>query len=134
MNYLLDTHVVLWALYDDDKLPNKVKEIILNQNNSLYFSVVSPWEIETKHQKKPENIKINGKQVAFLCRQAGYKTINININHINEYVELGMLFNNVDHHDPFDKMLLAQAKTENMILITHDKKFKLYDDSNILLF
>ena len=134
MNYLLDTHVVLWALYDDDKLPNKIKEIILNQNNSLYFSVVSPWEIETKHQKKPENIKINGKQVTFLCRQAGYKTINININHINEYVELGMLFNNIDHHDPFDKMLLAQAKAENMILITHDKKFKLYNDSNILFF
>ena len=128
MKYLLDTHIILWALLDDKSLDKKVKEIILNKNNEIYYSTVSSWEVEIKHQKD-KNFKLTGEQLAFLCDQNYLLNIAIKNNHINKLKDI----ENKVNKDPFDRMLLAQAKAENMILITHDKKFKNYDKNNILI-
>ena len=128
MKYLLDTHIILWALLDDKSLDKKVKELILNKNNEIYYSTVSSWEVEIKHQKD-KNFKLTGEQLAFLCDQNYLLNIAIKNNHINKLKDI----ENKVNKDPFDRMLLAQAKAENMILITHDKKFKNYDKNNILI-
>ena len=128
MRYLLDTHIILWALLDDKSLDKKVKELILNKNNEIYYSTVSSWEVEIKHQKD-KNFKLSGEQFIFLCDQNNLLNLNINNKHVNNLKNIENKINN----DPFDRMLLSQAKAENMILITHDKKFKNYDKNNILI-
>lgn len=128
MKYLLDTHIILWALLDDKNLDKKAKELILNKNNEIYYSTVSSWEVEIKHQKD-KNFKLTGEQLAFLCDQNYLLNLNINNKHVDNLKKI----ENKTNKDPFDRMLLAQAKAENMILITHDKKFKNYDKNNILI-
>ena len=128
MKYLLDTHIILWALLDDKSLDKKVKELILNKNNEIYYSTVSSWEVEIKHQKD-KNFKLSGEQFIFLCDQNNLLNIKINNKHVNNLKNIENKINN----DPFDRMLLAQAKAENMILITHDKKFNNADMNNILI-
>lgn len=132
MRYLLDTHIVMWALANHPKLKNDVRDILLNPKNEIYYSVVSPWEVEIKHLKDKERFTLTGKQLSFLCEQAGFINININTKRIEEIQNVKTI-NNVEHNDPFDKMLLAQARSENMILITHDKKFKNYLDSHLFV-
>ena len=128
MRYLLDTHIILWALLDDKSLDKKVKELILNKNNEIYYSTVSSWEVEIKHQKD-KSFKLTGEQFIFLCDQNYLLNLNINNKHVNNLKNV----ENKINKDPFDRMLLAQAKAENMILITHDKKFNNYDKDNVMI-
>ena len=128
MKYLLDTHIILWALLDDKSLDKKVKEIILDNNNEIYYSTVSTWEVEIKHLKD-KNFRLSGEQLAFLCDQNNLLNISINNKHVNYLKEI----ENKINKDPFDRMLLAQAKSENMVLITHDKKFRNYDNNHLLI-
>ena len=65
MKYLLDTHIILWALIEDSRLNERVKEIILDNNNEIYYSTVSVWEVEIKHQKE-KSFTLTGEQLAFL--------------------------------------------------------------------
>ena len=128
MRYLLDTQIILWALLDDKSLDKKVKELILNKNNEIYYSTVSSWEVEIKHQKD-KSFKLTGEQFIFLCDQNYLLNLNINNKHVNNLKNV----ENKINKDPFDRMLLAQAKAENMILITHDKKFNNYDKDNVMI-
>lgn len=131
MKYLLDTHIILWALSGSKKLDSHIKDIIEDSQNTIYYSTVSPWEVELKHQKRKE-FKLSGKQFIFLCDQNGLENIEIKNKHILELVNLKTNKMN-NHNDPFDKILLAQAISENMIFITHDKKFKYYSNKNIMI-
>lgn len=130
MKYLLDTNIILWALVNDARLSRKAKEIILDSGNSIYYSTISPWEVEIKHLKDP-NFRLSGEQLIFLCDQNGLLNLSVQIEHIRELKNLDQP--QVQHKDPFDKMLLAQARYENMILITHDSKFRQYDDKHLLI-
>ena len=131
MKYLLDTHIILWALINDEHLSKKVIDIINDSNNDIYFSSISPWEVEIKHQKK-DSFKLTGKQLTFLCEQNGLLDIPIKNKHIDELENLKN-DNKIKHSDPFDRMLLCQAISENMILITHDHKFEAYESKNVLI-
>ena len=131
MKYLFDTHVLLWALINDQNLSPKVIDIINDVNNDIYYSSISPWEVEIKHLKR-EDFKLSGEQLIFLCNQNGLHSIQINNKHICELKNIKKN-KKTKHNDPFDKMLLAQAISENMILITHDKKFSAYSNPNIML-
>lgn len=128
MKYLLDTHIIIWALLDSNKLSEDIKKIILNKTNQIFYSSISPWEIEIKHQKD-KRFKINGEDFCFLCDQNNVYNLPIQNKHVYEYKNVI----SKNHHDPFDKMLLAQAISEDMILITHDTKFKEYKDKHILM-
>ena len=130
MKYLLDTHIILWALVNDARLSRKVKEIILDSGNSIYYSTISPWEVEIKHLKDP-NFRLSGEQLIFLCDQNGLLNLSVQNEHIRELKNLNQP--QVQHKDLFDKMLLAQARYENMILITHDSKFRQYDYKHLMI-
>lgn len=125
MNYLLDTHILIWYFAGDKRLPIKIQEIINNDENHIYYSIVSPWELEIKHLKN-KNFKATGKQLSFLCEQNYIDILPVNNEHINNLSEVDKLCNIADHNDPFDKMLISQAITDNLVLITHDKKMKGY--------
>ena len=123
MRYLLDTHIILWSLINDKHLSNEVIDIIKNKNNEIYYSTASTWEVEIKHQKIKE-FKLSGEQFAFLCDQNGLFNIQISNKHIFALNDL-IKESNVTHNDPFDKILLSQSISENMIFVTRDKKFNL---------
>ena len=132
MNFLLDTHIVMWALIDHPNLPSHIRELILNDDNVIYYSTITPWEVEIKHLKKPDEVKISGERLAYMCDQAGFINLGICNDHIKELKNVGPNDQKVKHNDPFDKMLLAQARSEGMILVTHDKKFNGYNDPHLL--
>lgn len=133
MKLLLDTHVAMWSIAGYELLDKKIYEMIMNPDNDIYYSTVTPWEIEIKHLKRPDKIKISGEQFADLCEQARFINLNIKNEHISELKNIVSKDKKQKHNDPFDKMLLAQARYENLVLVTHDKKFKLYNDSDHLL-
>ena len=128
MKYLLDTCILLWGLAGDKRFPDSLKEIINDPNNEIYYSSISVWEVELKHLKL-ENFQLSGEQFSFLCDQNYLNLLSIKNKHIFNLNN----FQNRSHKDPFDKMLLAQADSENMILITQDKKFSLYPMKNIVI-
>ena len=132
MMYLLDTHIIMWALLDHPYLPDKARELIGNNGNKIYYSTVSIWETEIKHIKKPDKIAISGARLAFLCEQAGFINLEIKNKHVKEIGSIEPDDPSTVHNDPFDKMLLAQARSEEMILITHDGKFTNYTDHHLL--
>ena len=130
MKYLLDTHVIMWALIDSPKISKEVKQILFDNDNTIYYSTVSAWEVEIKHLKK-ESFKLSAKQLCFLCDQNYVLNLPIQNKHVEELENINS--EGFKHNDPFDKMLLAQAKAENMILITHDKRFKNYNSKNVMI-
>ena len=132
MNLLLDTHVAIWALFDDGRLSNKAKKYILNPNNTIYYSVVSSWEILLKHAHDPNNMIINAQQFINGCRLAGFISVKLSDRHIITIDTLSISENAPEHKDPFDKLLLAQAKSEDFFLLTHDKKLLCYDEECLI--
>ena len=124
MNLLLDTHILLWALSEDERLSEKAKELILEQGNALYYSVVSVWEIAIKHALHPDNVKISGKEFSDYCQQAGFLSLVLRDKHVYSLETLHRDGDVPKHNDPFDRILLSQAKTANMSLLTHDTLFQ----------
>lgn len=132
MRYLLDTHVILWALIDDKRIPKDIKEKLLNSNNQVYYSTVSPWEVEIKHQEQ-KNFTLSAKQFCFLCDQNDILNLPIKNDHVIKLNDIIKANKKFKYNDPFDKMLLAQSLQENMTLITHDKKLMVYNTGNVIL-
>lgn len=129
MKYLLDTHTILWLMVGSKRIPREVLNIVDNPNNQVFYSTVSAWEIELKHLKH-KSFKLSGEQFVFLCDQ----NYLINIPVYNQHISCLKGLVNKKHNDPFDKLLLSQAMSENMTFITHDKNFKNYKCSNIYLY
>lgn len=132
MKLLLDTHMLIWLLNGDTKLPKKAKELIMQEDNEIYYSVVSLWEIEIKHNLKANSISHSARDVADYCQNSGCKLIQLKDNSIYKLGELTRPENEPPHKDPFDRMLICQAISENMLLLTHDSLIKGYDSGNIL--
>lgn len=132
MRILLDTHILLWALSNDDKLPEKARELILNEENDIYYSVISLWEVEIKHLAHPDMMPVSAKEISGYCEQSGYKQITIKEDHIFTMKELKREKCVPPHKDPFDRMLICQADVEKMVFITHDSLISGYNKSCIL--
>ncbi|MBV8048678.1 MAG: type II toxin-antitoxin system VapC family toxin [Paludibacterium sp.] len=116
MNVLLDTHIALWAIVDDPKLPKAAREMLLRPEVRVYTSTVSLWEIAVKHSLGKLPISSQYAQSAF--NAAGFDSLPILPEHVTRTEELPWI-----HKDPFDRMLIAQALTEPMRLLTVDSKF-----------
>ena len=132
MKILLDTHLIIWALTNNPKLPSKAKELIMNSENDIYFSVISLWEIEMKRLIKPDKLPITAQQVSDYCKQIGYKLIQLQENSIYELHNLSRSDAEPPHKDPSDKILICQAVSNNMKFLTHDALIKGYIAENIL--
>ena len=134
MKILLDTHVIIWALTDDPRLSEKARSVIDAPENIILYSAVSLWEIAIKNQKAPEKCPYHEKDIMRYCDAAGYLSLGMLPAHVPGVRELlvkeGRYLSN---HDPFDRMLLAQAKAEGCEFLTHDAAFQNYDESCIAL-
>ena len=132
MKILLDTHILLWALSNDERLPEKAKELIGNEENEIYYSIISLWEIEIKHLSHPDAMPISAEEIFRYCELSGYQKIIIKENHIFVMNKSNRKSDAPPHKDPFDRMLICQADVENMLFITHDSLIPSYNKSCIL--
>ena len=134
MKILLDTHVVIWALTDDGRLTKAVRERILSPDNIVFFSVVSLWEIAIKNQKAPEKCPYHESEIFEYCKGAGFEIIPVLPEHITGLRGLQEKKDrNLSNNDPFDRLILSQAKIENCIMLSHDTNFKNYDEKCICI-
>lgn len=119
MTYLLDTHVMLWALTDPTRLGRSAGEVIGNRSSRLVVSAVSAWEITTKHRlgKLP--------QADVLLGGYGKHLDRLGVIRLPVAEEHALLAGRLewDHRDPFDRMLAAQAMIESLVIITGDPAF-----------
>ena len=119
---LLDTHIFLWWLFDDAQLSNIVRNHLENAKQTIYVSSASVWEITTKYRlgKLPQAESI-AKNVPNWIIKAGFTPMPVS----PEHAQLAGSWA-IDHKDPFDRMLAAQAKLEKMPLISVDTKLRLF--------
>jgi len=123
MNYLLDSHVFLWLNDDPEKLSEKVLSLCRNMDNVLSLSHITPWEIQIKQQiGKLKLDNLIGNMIKLQQDENQLQLLPIELKHIYELETLPQF-----HRDPFDRLLIAQAKSESMILISADQKIKQYD-------
>jgi PIN domain nuclease of toxin-antitoxin system len=115
LNILLDTHIALWALSDNRKLSPTARTLILDDSNRIFTSVASMWEVAIKKALKPHLIPVSGIEFLHFCEEAGYESIPIRERHVIALESLPPV-----HADPFDRMLISQAKAEGMLFLTHD--------------
>ena len=85
MKILLDTHVLLWALEDSPQLPYYVKEAITDENNEIYVSALSLWEIAIKHKNHPTLMPFSSTQIREYAQRAGYIFLSVNLDAITVY-------------------------------------------------
>ena len=123
---LLDTHIIIWAMLKDSKLNTKMRDIILNPNNRLFYSIASMWEIQIKYALK--KIPISGIEFMHYCEQSGYHKLPIDDLHVVELAGLQRDESAPPHNDPFDRILLSQAKAEGFTFLTHDPFFRGYNE------
>lgn len=127
MRLLLDTHFLLWALIDSPKLTEQARKVIIDEYSDIYFSVASLWEIQIKHQLHPASFP-DPRVVERYCNLSGYKRLPIEYPEVLELENLCFTGNH-EHKDPFDRMLICQAKTYDMLLLTADSKLKGYNEA-----
>jgi Uncharacterized protein conserved in bacteria len=132
MRLLLDTHILIWALNGDRRLPAKARRLILDDGNTLYYSTVSLWEVSIKHAIHPENVEFTGEDLDYFCREAGFLPVEVKNSHVIYLESLRRSEGAPPHHDPFDRMLIAQAKAENLVLITHDSLLSYYNEKCVM--
>ena len=133
MKLLLDTHIIYWFLDNDPKLSAKAREWILDTDNQKYISVISIWETAIKHAKHPHIIPFSGLEFGEMCRGAGFISLPVSDNYIAALESLSRPDDAPPHQDPFDRMLIAQAKSENMLFLTHDMLLPYYHESCVIL-
>ncbi len=119
MNLLLDTHVLIWALENNPTLSNPAIEAIQNGKNNIFISAASVWEMSIKKAIGKLEVPNNLQQE---LEQHRFTMLDINFKHAQLAGELPDI-----HKDPFDRMLIAQAKSEKLTLITRDKYISRYD-------
>jgi len=117
MGLLLDTHVVLWWLSDDPALATELKDR-LDHEPDVYVSAATIWEVAIKQsigKLKPDDLPER-------VRDSGFRHLDITAEHGIAATRLPLL-----HRDPFDRMLIAQAKAEHLTLVTRDGEIARYD-------
>ncbi len=117
--YLLDTHVVLWALTEPARLSPRAAGVLRRRDNRLFVSSASVWEIATKHRlgKLPGADALVGALAAHLAR---FRAEELPIRHVHALVAGSLP---AEHRDPFDRMLAAQASVDGLTLVSADPAF-----------
>lgn len=132
MHLLLDTHILIWAITGDDKLPPEALHLLQDAKNEIFYSTASIWEITIKHAIRPDDMPISGSELSKYAREAGFHSLPIMDDHAKTLETLHRDTNAPKHKDPFDRMLIAQAKSETMTFVTHDSLLKDYHEACVL--
>lgn len=129
MKLLLDTHVAIWAMTDPARIRPGIVEILQHPEAVVFVSTVSIWEIAIKSalSKRGGAPPFSGKQALHHFSEAGFELLDIKPEHAAAVEDLPPI-----HADPFDRLLVAQALTEPMRLVTADRTVARYSDIVIL--
>ena len=121
MKLLLDTHLLLWAAAMPKKLSAPARRLIENRRNELLFSAASLWEIAIKNQFGRKDFRIEPRTLRRSLLDNGYLELPITGEHAVATDTLPSL-----HKDPFDRLLVAQAQVEGILLLTADEQVAQY--------
>ena len=124
MKLLLDTRIVLWAAGQPEKLSESARTLLTTSENVLFFSAASIWEIVIKRGLGREDFKVDPRRLRNMLIMHGYTELSVTAEHALTVETLPLL-----HKDPFDRLLLAQARTEGMQLLTVDASVIQYEES-----
>ncbi len=122
MNILFDTHVLLWIAFGKkEKFPVHIWTMLTNPSNQFYVSIATVWEIAIKSALKKPNFEVNVDELVAKFDCLGVKVLPISLVHAVQVANLPLI-----HRDPFDRLLIVQAKYENLKLLTVDEKIVNY--------
>ena len=122
MKLLLDTHALIWFISGDNRLGEQAKEAFLNSDNKLYFSKASLWEMTIKISLG--KLVLSENWLAAIEKEMisnGIQWLEIEIDHCKTLADL-----HFNHRDPFDRLLISQAISETMAIISIDSQFSHY--------
>jgi PIN domain nuclease of toxin-antitoxin system len=120
--FLIDTHTFIWYITDNSRLSSQVLDLINDENNQIFLSIASIWEMGIKHRLGKLNFTLPFD--IFITQQLSindFTVLDIKISHIITVSQLPLY-----HRDPFDRMLIAQAVVENITVISADTVFDTY--------
>ena len=123
MRLLIDTHVALWLFNEYENLSPMAKSYLISQNNDLYISIASAWEIAIKHSlgKLPE-FAGGVKRFLHAIKTQPIDLVGVSSKHVEKVEELSYI-----HRDPFDRILIATALCEGMAIVTADENIQQYE-------
>ncbi|MDQ7064503.1 MAG: type II toxin-antitoxin system VapC family toxin [candidate division KSB1 bacterium] len=123
MKYLLDTHVLLWALFDERKIPSKTASVIENPQNEIVVSVITYWELSLKYALGKLELKgILPEELQQTAEHIGFETLPLSPADAISFYRLPR----IKHKDPFDRLIIWQAICQNLTLISKDSFAKRY--------
>ena len=122
MRALLDTHAFLWWIADSSRLSESAYRVIADEENDIAISAASAWEIATKHRlgRLPSADALASDIGVYIARQ-GFDEISVTVDDVSRAGAL-----QEHHRDPFDRMLIAQALSRDIFLISNESLFDLY--------
>jgi PIN domain nuclease of toxin-antitoxin system len=127
MRLLLDTHVAIWALADPDSLPEHIREIIDDEGNQIYVSIASLWEIAVNFAKYGRTrMPLSASEALAAFEMSDYDILDVRTAHV-----LAIAKHDLPKGDPFDRLILAQALSEPLYLVTKDRRLASFGDNII---
>lgn len=132
MKDLIDTHIAIWALMDDPKMPEAAEQILMDENNDIYYSTASVWEVAIKHYIRPNDMIVDARLFEKGCEANGYEVLPVYNRHTFVLDSLKRSDNASKHNDPFDRILICQSKVEGMKFLTHDSLLSAYNEECII--
>ena len=121
MKLLLDTHLLLWAADSLERVPVGARALLADLENELLFSVVSIWEVAIKSGLNRPDFQVDARLLRRGLIDNGYVELPISGEHAVEVDTLPLI-----HRDPFDRLLIAQATVEGVVLLTNDMTLERY--------
>ncbi len=119
---LMDTHTFIWYVTDNNRLSNQILELINDENNQIFLSIASLWEMGIKQGLGKLNFNLPFE--TFIIQQLSindFRVLDIKLTHVNIVSQLPL-----HHRDPFDRMLIAQSIVENIPVLSADQIFDAY--------
>lgn len=121
MNLLIDTHLLLWSAFEQRRLSPRALGLMDDPANTLWFSAVSIWEVAIKRGQDRPDFRVEPSVLRAGLLANGYSELPMDGRHCLSLVSLPRL-----HGDPFDRLLLAQAIAQGLLLLTADKRLAAY--------
>ncbi len=125
-NYLLDTHCLIWFQENNPKIPERIMRIMQNPQNKIFFSQVSLFEIAIKQKiGKLPAFTIDVSDIYEQAVKDNFTFLPLHNRHLYSYDKVPL---KEEHRDPFDRLLIATALEDSLVVLSVDKNFSLYTD------
>jgi PIN domain nuclease of toxin-antitoxin system len=121
MNYLIDTHVLIWFVEADTQLPQRIRVLISDPDSTIWVSHASIWEIVIKTSLSKLELSLSPTELEVFLTTHNFSILHTCFPHFETLKNLPY-----HHNDPFDRLLIAQSISEDFTMVTHDARFRPY--------